>query len=347
MASTRQLRSSKRRTRHAQPSSSTTTTIESQSANTRGLSCLADEIYLEILSHLPAFPIPTEHRETDNELYGHRRLVLDALSQTCRTLRRVFLPYRWQRIEVYDGMDLGRGPRRGMGYEKRLGKVYAVARELIRQLETVTVRNASLAQFVSVLDIRVIDNSAKTVLPELARCIALLPNLHTVQIYFDISQRQLVADSFAPYTYPNIRTACVSRGGTAFLYSCPGLKLLIPWKTEEFSFYYYKEILSNCPSIETLGPLPPGTSLLSYAVNISMILKNLRNVSFELNKLPLDSDMKMLWDVTNLQIITLVFKLVPLEEHQIEEWKLRMERILCKPGAMTQGEHKKLVVTIM
>jgi hypothetical protein len=148
MASTRQLRSSKRRTRHAQPSSSTTTTIESQSANTRGLSCLADEIYLEILSHLPAFPIPTEHRETDNELYGHRRRVLDALSQTCRTLRRVFLRYRWQRIEVYDGMDLGRGPRRGMGYEKRLGKVYAVARELIRQLETVTVRNASLAQFV-------------------------------------------------------------------------------------------------------------------------------------------------------------------------------------------------------
>jgi hypothetical protein len=153
MASTRQLRSSKRRlgTQHAQPSSSATPTIEPHSANTSGLLSLADEIYLEILSHLPAFPIPTEHRGTDTELYGHRRLVLDALSQTCRTLRRVFLRYRWQRIEVYDRMDLGRGPLRGMGYKKSratsVGKVYAV--ELIRQLETVSVRNPSLAECVT------------------------------------------------------------------------------------------------------------------------------------------------------------------------------------------------------
>jgi hypothetical protein len=149
MASTRQLRSSKRRTQ--QPSSSIKTTIESQSANTRGLLSLADEIYLEILSHLPAFPIPTKHRENDNDLYGHRRLVLDALSQTCRTLRRVFLPYRWQRIEVYDRMDLGGGPLPGIKYKTSrvtsVSKVYAM--ELLRQLEIVTVRNPSLAEFVT------------------------------------------------------------------------------------------------------------------------------------------------------------------------------------------------------
>ncbi|KAF8170397.1 hypothetical protein BJ912DRAFT_912141 [Pholiota molesta] len=361
MASTRQLRSSKRRlgTQHAQPSSSSATpTIEPHSANTSGLLSLADEIYLEILSHLPAFPIPNEHRGTDTELYGHRRLVLDALSQTCRTLRRVFLPYRWQRIEVYDRMDLGRGPLRGMGYKKSratsVGKVYAV--ELIRQLEIVTVRNPSLAECVTVLDILVVDYSATTVLPELARCIGLLPNLHTVQIHFDVkvsqrsfdeTQRRLIKESFAPYTYPNIRTACVSTDGTAFLRSCPGLKLLMPWKTEGYYLYEFEEIVTRCPSIETLGPLriEPGMKLSSYILQIAR-LKNLRNVSFKLRRFPLDSDIQALWKITNLKIVKFVFEF-QVEKHKIEEEKLRIEQMLCKTGALTKGEHKKMVVTIV
>jgi hypothetical protein len=36
-------------------------------------------------------------------------LTLDALARICRMLRLVFLPYQWERVKVYDYMDLGQG----------------------------------------------------------------------------------------------------------------------------------------------------------------------------------------------------------------------------------------------
>jgi hypothetical protein len=42
-----------------------------------------------------------------------------------------------------------------------------------------------------------------------------------------------------------------------------------------------------------------------------------------------------------------VFELSQVEKHKIEEEKLRIEQMLCKTGALTKGEHKKMVVTIV
>ena len=118
-----------------------------QTFNTSGFAALPDELYLEIISHFPAYPIPCGRKSFSIEAVRDRHLTLLALSQTCRSLRPAFLRYLWQRIEVYEGMETGKGllpfPYWGLSI---VNKIYA--EELVRQLEVVTVREPSLARHV-------------------------------------------------------------------------------------------------------------------------------------------------------------------------------------------------------
>ncbi|CAA7265313.1 unnamed protein product [Cyclocybe aegerita] len=100
-------------------------------------------------------PIPTlqTHSIDDESRHGRdRRQALLALTQTCRTLRRVFLRYLWQRIELYDSIEIREAYGAIMAqYQphpccppadwalKRHAEV------LIGRLETVTIREPSLA----------------------------------------------------------------------------------------------------------------------------------------------------------------------------------------------------------
>jgi len=118
-----------------------------QTFNTSGFAALPDELYLEIISHFPAYPIPCGRKSVDIEAVRDRHLTLLALSQTCRSLRPAFLRYLWQRIEVYDGMETGKG-RLHPRYGRRPFANKTYAEELVRQLEVVTVREPSLARHV-------------------------------------------------------------------------------------------------------------------------------------------------------------------------------------------------------
>ena len=118
-----------------------------QTFNTSGFAALPDELYLEIISHFPAYPIPCGFKPVDIEAVRDRHLTLLALSQTCRSLRPVFLRYLWQRIEVYDGMETGKG-RLHTRYVRRSLTNRTYAEELVRQLEVVTVREPNLARHV-------------------------------------------------------------------------------------------------------------------------------------------------------------------------------------------------------
>ena len=130
-------------------------------SNTRGFAALADEIYLEIISHIPTVPIPTpdsNHLKSHPEIRRFRHETFLSLTQTSRSLRRFFWRYLWQRIEVREGMKIKdsrnkslNGTRNGTAYlddsASATGhKQYAI--ELVRQLEIVTVRNPQLAQYV-------------------------------------------------------------------------------------------------------------------------------------------------------------------------------------------------------
>jgi hypothetical protein len=109
------------------------------SGNTHGFPALPNELYSEILSHLPPFPIPHDVWLGENP-DPYRQLGLYHLSQTCRSLRNFFLRYAWERIEVFDGMWTPKGSLDGSK---------GLLEETLRQLETVVVRNPGLRKYVT------------------------------------------------------------------------------------------------------------------------------------------------------------------------------------------------------
>jgi hypothetical protein len=128
--------------------------IRSGTANSTGFPALPTELLLEIVSHFPAVPIPSDDGRyiIYPAPYLEKKRILRALSQMCRSLRSVFLPYVWQRIEVCASHMLSYEYRIGPLWpdKRRLGRLMAqeLATELIAQLEIVTIRDPALAQHV-------------------------------------------------------------------------------------------------------------------------------------------------------------------------------------------------------
>ena len=122
---------------------------EKRDVNTSGLAVLPDELLLEILSHLPSLPAPSEdHSPNDAMAYVQQRDVFLALSITCQHLRRFFRPYVWRRLEVTSGMRIGETILRPHQYLSGRKGAVAYATEIIRQLEIVTIRDPSLAEYI-------------------------------------------------------------------------------------------------------------------------------------------------------------------------------------------------------
>lgn len=143
------------RSNRAHPCANLTVFSHEESYNTKGLVVLPDELFLEIASHIPSMPLPTRYPlkgEPELEGYQARHMTFASLTQTCRSLRRVFLKHLWQRIEVVDGMQTPTGPLPTSAIRSRLRpknvKSRLFSRELVRQLEVVTIREPALAQYV-------------------------------------------------------------------------------------------------------------------------------------------------------------------------------------------------------
>ena len=76
---------------------------------------------------------------TEEDWFDHdRRLTLSALSQTCTSLRKMFLSHLWERIQLYYRMRMEGGVAL-LTVEDEL-----LVQELTRQLETPTKRNPDL-----------------------------------------------------------------------------------------------------------------------------------------------------------------------------------------------------------
>ncbi|KAF8816692.1 hypothetical protein BYT27DRAFT_7181547 [Phlegmacium glaucopus] len=171
-----------------------------KAVNTKGLPILPDELYLEILSYYPVSPF------RQDPSHNVRRQMLFALSQASTNLRRFFLCYLWERIEVC-------GSRRV--------KRRALALELVRQLEIVTIRNPTLGKYVKVVNVDIGVYSQDSVVTELTRCLGLFPNLYSVQLKIEqhpsMQRYGAITKPFKEYVYEDIHTAVVCRNALAFL----------------------------------------------------------------------------------------------------------------------------------
>src|SRR5688572_9171761 len=69
--------------------------------------------------------------------------------------------------------------------------------------------------------------SMRNLLPELARCLALMPNLKTPSLqYHGNGDRYSAIGAFAGYSYPSIRTVVTSDYGQFLLRACPEIRHL-------------------------------------------------------------------------------------------------------------------------
>lgn len=114
--------------------------------NTTGLASLPTELHLEVIRYLPDIDeyMPFPEGAVFSKKYLERSATLFALSQTCRSLRSVFLPLTWQRLDVYAcqrALD-------DLSNLRRIRWQRELATELVRQCEIVTIRDPTLAQYV-------------------------------------------------------------------------------------------------------------------------------------------------------------------------------------------------------
>lgn len=117
--------------------------------NTHGFPAFPVELLLEIVSYFCTPPLPDMQHRLLGERYLERSILLRALSQCCRSLRGIFLPFLWQRMEVRASRSAEKIPRRHWRRpvlpplcQKDL------ATELVRQCEILTIRDPTLAIYV-------------------------------------------------------------------------------------------------------------------------------------------------------------------------------------------------------
>jgi len=108
------------------------------------------------------------------------------------------------------------------------------------------------------------------ILMKLAHVISMLPNLHTVQIHFKFQgyydpttssndsciiktsyHSALVRGCLKGYTYPQIRNLSISSAAHPFMYVCPNLKVLKPYRAMYLSDG--RNMLDHVPELEVLG----------------------------------------------------------------------------------------------
>ena len=131
----------------------------------------------------------------------------------------------------------------------------------------------------SYLDIFIGQYSIKTVLAELARCLSLFPNLHTVQIDLSMDSRRrslrgIFEQTFEKYSYPQIRNVFVMFYSISFVASCPQVRHVGCTRYHSMSNLCLQIIQGNCPHLEVLESFgdvfwTPDACKRAYSISVS------------------------------------------------------------------------------
>jgi len=307
--------------------------------NTCGFAALPDEIYLEILSQVPSTPIPISIHVLS---YRSRRETFRSLSQTCRSLRRFFWRYLWQHIEVREGIKLMNRDE----ILKDTGTITAYknfAKELLSQLKIVTVRKPELAQYVNYLNVSIGQRSIEKVLAELARCLSLFPNLHTVQIdvisssiTLEMVSESVIEKTFRKYSYPQIRNVFVVRSSVPFVASCPQARRVGLEAYRSILNPYRQPVKDNCPHLEVLEDFGDGFWTPTSCKFVINNFPNLRTIQFMIFLLEVDenpSNINVLTKLNHLQTIIMTTPSLIADAHTErvkEDWIESAKRVLIQ-----------------
>ncbi|SJL12601.1 uncharacterized protein ARMOST_16029 [Armillaria ostoyae] len=212
------------------------------------------ELLLEIFSYWPSIPIsrPDSPALFPN-IYLERTRTLQALTQTCSSLRAILLPLAWQNLEACSCSHLP--PSRPT---PSLAGKYGneVMTELLRQAEIVTIRNPTLAIYVQTVSVTLTKIHATQVFEEFARCLSLLPNVKTLQIFglgFEGAETKL-SRAFASVILPSVRVLAVPREGVALFSSVPNVRdiTFLAHNHTYHTEYCARSVARHFPHIERL-----------------------------------------------------------------------------------------------
>ncbi|KAJ7149119.1 hypothetical protein C8R46DRAFT_916479 [Mycena filopes] len=255
--------------------------LASGPVNTSGLPVLPVELLHEIVSYFPCAPVPCLSWHVLSKDHLARSNAIRALSETCQQLRRVFLAHAWAHVEICASAKISplykfkartwpMHRRRSLWSEDL---AMDLARELVRQTETLTVRNPAFAAEVRTFSVALSNSSADTLFPELLRCLSLLPNLETLQIIRAPYQVKHLRSALEGHTFnfQSIRTLVLHIHAFEILQCCPNLERLYIHK-----FGFYDHLHQHFPKLRVLSAPPiladriAGTSCITNVTSLAL-----------------------------------------------------------------------------
>ncbi|KAK0217136.1 hypothetical protein IW262DRAFT_1464166 [Armillaria fumosa] len=289
---------------------------------TSGLACLPIELLLEIISLFPSPPLKASMfycLTVGGRELTERSTVLVSLSQTCKAYRQIFVPMLWEKLEAFQCTDpnVEVHPELPEWQQK-------VTSAIIRQLETVTIRDPALADHVQSVSFTLTE-SAQGLYPWIAKCLPLLPRLTTVQIFgleFKGSENAL-RGAFEDVFVPSVQTLAIPNSAHVIFPSFPNVFNVVCNSFYESSredflnrvIGYYpnahcvhlcglllspllETMIHRLPNLREIGPIALYTGINELPLQLLGRLHNLRLVKLTL--VPRDYGYNDRWDVWSI-----------------------------------------------
>ncbi|KAG7441404.1 uncharacterized protein BT62DRAFT_486599 [Guyanagaster necrorhizus] len=286
-------------------------------ANATGLARLPTELLLEIISHFPSPPLKASMFYcliVGGKELTERSAALVSLSQTCKTYRQIFLPLLWEKLEAFQCTDPKVEVRPDLPeWQKK------VTGDIIRQLETVTIRDPALADHVQSVSFTLTEYS-QDLYPRIAQCLPLLPRLTTVQIFgleFKGSTDAL-RGAFENVVVPSVTTLAIPNGGHVVFPSFPNvLNIVCNFFYESSREDFLKKVIEHYPNahrVHLCGLLL--SPLLEMMIHRFPYLREIGPIALYtgINELPL----RLLGRLRNLRLVKLT--LVPRDYGYNDRW---------------------------
>ncbi|KIM73045.1 hypothetical protein PILCRDRAFT_93223 [Piloderma croceum F 1598] len=176
---------------------------------------LPSELLLDIVSRIPTMSIVDDLFSNPGYLplaYRERSASLRALSQTCKTLRKLCLPLAWETLEACTTTG-----SRNMFFKE-------VGESLERKCNGL-MQSEYLFPYVRIVTVSLTRYKTSTILPAFASCLAVLPNLHTIQVvHANTQMTTAIKTAFEGHTLPSVRTVAVPSCAHEILRRCPGVE---------------------------------------------------------------------------------------------------------------------------